>query len=52
MTLFIEIQGDHGGPCLSFVGLILEVPQYFPTTMPFLPKQNWADSGTTKFKST
>ena len=51
----LKVQDDNGGQ--SFVDFILDVPQSCPTTMPFLftlqlPKQNQADYGTTKLKST
>ena len=51
------VQGDNGGQRLRFVVFILEVPQSCATAILFLitlhlPKQNRADYGTTKFKST
>ena len=47
------MQGDHGGQQLHFLDFIFEFQQYWPTVLQFLPnlqlpKQNWADSGTTK----
>ena len=52
-----EVQGDYGGRRLRFVDYILKVPLCCLTVMQFLhylqlPKQNRADSGTTKSKST
>ena len=53
----MEQQGYHDGQGLRFVDFIVEIPQSWPTAIPFLPnlqlpEQNWADSGTTKSQST
>ena len=57
LVTFHLLHGDHGGQRLRFIDFVFEVPPSCPTHLPFLPhskhpKQNWADSGTTKMKST
>ena len=49
------LQGDHGGQRLCLTDFTFDIPQSCPTALPdyhVLPRQNWADSGTSKVKST